>query len=419
MATTPVDASQIVYLTEMTGMRVIGPTGLRIGKVREVAIAPREHPRRAARFLFGEGKTLFSVRYNQVATIALDGITLADDHFIPYYHDDYLLLLTKDLLDQQIVDVNGRKVVRVNDVMLRIEHGAVRDELWVQEVGVGLQGAFRRLTEGILPNATIRKVQRRIKANAIPWEYCNIIEPDPQRRLRLRISHDRLGQLHPADLADIVEDLAPAEREALFETLDEHVAAEALAEVDTKIQVSILESLEKERAADIIEEMAPDHAADVLSELEDAHSQQILGDMEHLPAAEVEELLAYEDDTAGGLMNTKYVALDKNATVREAFEALRGNENILKTVTHVFLLDEGRKLAAAVPLGRLLIAEPEQPLKELAFRETLKVTLETDQERVIEYFDKYDLFALPVVDEDDILRGVITADDIIGILVEE
>jgi magnesium transporter len=141
--------------------------------------------------------------------------------------------------------------------------------------------------------------------------------------------------------------------------------------------------------------------------------------MEHLPAAEVEELLAYEEDTAGGLMNTKYVALDKNATVREAFEALRGNENILKTVTHVFLLDEGRKLAAAVPLGRLLIAEAEQPLNELAFRETLKVTLETDQERVIEYFDKYDLFALPVVDEDDILRGVITADDIIGILVEE
>jgi sporulation protein YlmC with PRC-barrel domain len=138
MATTLVDASQIVYLTELTGMRVIGPTGLRIGKVRDVAIAPREHPRRAARFLFGEGKTLFSVRYNQVATISLDGITLADDRFIPYYQDDYLLLLSKDLLDQQIVDVNGRKVVRVNDVMLRIEHGPVRDELWVQEVGVGL-----------------------------------------------------------------------------------------------------------------------------------------------------------------------------------------------------------------------------------------------------------------------------------------
>ena len=131
MATTPVDASQIVYLTELTGMRVIGPTGLRIGKVRDVAIAPREHPRRAARFLFGEGKTLFSVRYNQVATISLEAITLADDRFIPYYHDDYLLLLSKDLLDQQIVDVNGRKVVRVNDVMLRIEHGSVRDELTI------------------------------------------------------------------------------------------------------------------------------------------------------------------------------------------------------------------------------------------------------------------------------------------------
>jgi Mg/Co/Ni transporter MgtE len=118
-------------------------------------------------------------------------------------------------------------------------------------------------------------------------------------------------------------------------------------------------------------------------------------------------------------MTTKYIALDKNATVREAFEALRGNENFLKMLTHIFLVDEGRKLAAAVPLGRLFIAEPEQALKELAFRETLKVTLDTDQDRVIEHFDKYDLFALPVVDEDDILHGVITADDIISILVEE
>jgi sporulation protein YlmC with PRC-barrel domain len=242
MATTPIAVDRIIYLTELTGMRVIAPNGLRIGRVHE---APSEHPRRCSRFLVGR-RTRFMVRHDQVASISLDGITLWDDRFVPYYPDDAHLLLSHDLLDQQIVDVNGRKVVRVNDVALRVEHADERDELWVHEVGVGLQGAFRRLTEGILPNSTIRRIQQRIKPNSIPWEYCNIVEPDPRRRLKLRISHHRLGQLHPADLADIVEELAPPEREAVFRTLDDEVAAEALTEIKPKVQVSILKGLGKE-----------------------------------------------------------------------------------------------------------------------------------------------------------------------------
>ena len=173
MATTTAAAGRIVYLTELTGMRVDGPNGRRIGRVREVAIAPSEHPRRVSRFLIGSGKTPFMVRHDQVKSISMDGIQLADDRFVPYYPDEGLLLLCKDLLDQQIVDVNGRKVVRVNDVALRIETVAERDELWIQEVGVGLQGAFRRLSEGLMPSAWIRGVQSRIKPNSISWDYCN------------------------------------------------------------------------------------------------------------------------------------------------------------------------------------------------------------------------------------------------------
>ena len=416
MATTTVDAGRIVYLTELTGMRVDGPNGRRIGRVREVAIAPSEHPRRVSRFLIGSGKTPFMVRYDQVKSISMDGIRLADDRFVPYYPDEGLLLLCKDLLDQQIVDVNGRKVVRVNDVALRIESTSERDELWIQEVGVGLQGAFRRLTEGLLPSAWIRDVQQRLKPNSIPWDYCNIIEPDPQRRLKLRISHDRIGRIHPADLADIVEELAPAEREALFETLDEHVAAEALTEVKPKIQVSIVESLDKERAADIIEEMAPDSAADVLSELQEETSQEILKDMEQEPAAEVEELLEHEEDTAGGLMNTQYIALHEHALVEDAAEALRGNENLLPALTQLFLIDRDERLVGAVPVAKLFIAEPRQALRELAILDPVSVDLDADEEAVIELFDKYNLFALPVVDDDDELCGVITADDVISVL---
>ena len=415
MATVPIGVDRTLYLTELTGMGVFAPNGLRVGRVREVALKPSEHPTRVSHFLVGR-RSHFMVRYDEVESISLEGIRLSGDRFVPYYPDDNLLLLSKDLLDQQIVDVNGRKVVRVNDVALRIEHAAERDELWVHEVGVGLQGVFRRLTEGLLPNKIIRQVQQRITPNSIPWQYCNIVEPDAQRRLKLRISHDRLGELHPADLADIVEELGPAEREALFETLDDEVAAETLTEVDPKIQVSILNSLEKERAADIVEEMEPDQAADVLEKLEEETSREILQDMEQVPAAEVEELLEYESDTAGGLMNTQYAAVHENARVRDAFEVLRGHEHLLKTLTHVFLIDKQQRLVASVAVGRLLAAAEDELLSQLAFEETLKVHVDDDRDRVVEIFDKYNLFALPVVDEDDELCGVITADDVISVL---
>jgi Mg/Co/Ni transporter MgtE len=270
-----------------------------------------------------------------------------------------------------------------------------------------------------MPSAMIRQIQQRIKANAIPWEFCNIVEPDPRRRLKLRISHHRLGKLHPADLADIVEELGPAEREALFETLDNQVAAEALSEIKPRIQLSILKSLDKQRVADIVEEMAPDSAADVLNELEEEESQEILKDMEQAPAAEVEELLEYEPDSAGGMMNTQYIALHEDANVRDAIEALRGNEDLLKNLTHIFLMDKKEKLVAAVPAARLFTAGDDTSLRKLAFQETPSAHIEDDRARVVELFDKYNLFALPVVDDEDVLRGIITADDVISVLNRE
>lgn len=414
MASVSTAQDRLVYLTELTGLRLEGPNGARIGRVVDVAIAPREHPRRVSTFLFGDGRTRFQVRHDQVSSITLDRIVLSDDNFAPYYPDDFHLLLAHALLDQQIVDVNGRKVVRVNDVALRIEHPSDHDELWIQEVGVGLQGAFRRLTEGILPRRLIRKLQDKFSENSIPWEYCNIVEPDPQRRLKLLISHDRLSQLHPSDLADIVEELGPAEREVLFETFNTEFAAEALEEVDPKIQVSILNSLDQDRAADILEEMAPDSAADLLNALDDVQSEEILEEMEDEPAADVEELLDYDEDTAGGMMTNYFLALPQDATVLEAIEEMRAEDYLTKTLTHVFLIDHEEHLIASIPVGRLLVAEPSQPLRPLAFRETARVDVTAERDYVVETFDKYNCYALPVVDDDGILRGIITADDVIA-----
>lgn len=412
-----IELGRILYLTELTGLKVFAPDGERIGRIVEAAVKPTEHPRRVARFLVGDGgRTRFAVRHDQVRSISLEGLVLAEELLTPYRRDEAFLLLCKDLLDQQIIDVNGRKVVRVNDMTLTIEPAGERQELWVLEVDVGVRGAFRRLLEGVVPPPVIRRLQEPIKPNSIGWEYCNIIEPDPQRRLKLHISHHMLNEIHPADLADIVEELPPAEREALIESLPEEVAAETLTEVEPKIQVSILESLDADKAADILEEMAPDEAADALGEMEEKASREILSDMEQTPAAEIGGLLEYEEDTAGGMMNTQLVALDENATIRDALEALRGNENLLESLNTLFLVDADERLVAAVPVARLFVLPDSTPLRQLAFKSVSKVPVDADRDRVIEYFDKYNILTLPVVDENDKLEGVITADDVISVL---
>ncbi len=412
-----INLERILYLTELTGLKVFGPHGERIGRVVEAAVLPAEHGRRVARYLVGDGgRTRFLVRHDQVQSISLQGLFLSDDLMTPYRHDEAYLLLCKDLLDQQIIDVNGRKVVRVNDMTLTIETAGGRQELWVLEVDVGVRGAFRRLLEGMAPPALIRRLQEPIKPNSIGWEYCNIIEPDPQRRLKLSISGEALNQIHPADLADIVEDLPPAEREALIESLDEEVAAETLTEVEPKIQLSILESMDADKAADILEEMAPDQAADALGEMKEETSREILSDMDQTEAAEIGELLEYEEDSAGGMMNTQYVALHERAVVRDAVEALKGNEELLEGLNTLFLVDAEERLAAAVPVARLFVAPDAAPLRPLALKSLLKVTVDAHRDRVIEYFDKYNVLTLPVVDDNNKLLGVITADDIISVL---
>jgi len=286
----------------------------------------------------------------------------------------------------------------------------------VLEVDVGLRSITRRLMQGVLPRSWIRRLQTRIPPNSIRWEFVNILEPDPQRRLRLNISTRALEEMHPADLADIVEELSPEDREAIFSSMDSEAAAEALTEVDPEIQSSILESLDTEKAADIVEEMEPHEAADVLGELEEETSEEILEEMEPEPKTEVEELLELEEDEAGGMMNVHYVALPETATVADAMRELASNEDLLESLNTIFLVDAGERLSATVPLARLFRATGATPLKELAAETLIKVHDGEDQDRITELFDKYNLLALPVVDEDGKLSGVITADEIISVL---
>jgi Mg/Co/Ni transporter MgtE len=327
-----------------------------------------------------------------------------------------MLRMVRDLLDQQIIDAEGRKVVRVTDVTFAPRQEDGSDTLDVFEVDIGMRSVFRRLAQGVIPREWVRRLQGPIAPNSIRWETCSILEADPQRRLRLNISNRLLEEMHPADLADIVEDLSPDDREAIFETIDSEVAAETLSEIDPDIQASILESLETEKAAEIVEEMSPNEAADILAELEHETSEEILEEMEPEPKTDVRELLEFREDSAGGLMNTEYVALPENATVADAMTAIQANEEALETLNTIFLVDSDERLKGAVPLAKLFIASGSTALRDLASESLIQVDVDETQDRVTEIFDKYNLLTLPVVDEQGRLSGAITADDIISVL---
>ncbi len=404
-------------LSELIGAPAIDNTGTRAGKVHEVTLAPQENSNLVVGFVI---KTQHGDRLVPASAVSLINhglhISTPADEWIPYGGGEGLLLLERDLLDQQIIDVHGRKVVRVNDVDIHEESGDGHIILKIGAVDVGARGAMRRLLKGVVPAAALHLLLEKIPPRMIPWEFVDLIEIDPARRVKLKISLARLAQLHPADIADIVEDLAPAEREAIFETLDDGVAAETLEEIDPKMQVSILSSLDSDRAADIVEEMDPDAAADLLGDMHPDDSQEILTEMEPEERAEVTELMTFHDNTAAGRMTTDYMALTAGAKVEDAVEMLRNFEGGVESVSTIFIIGEKDKLLGAVPLAKIVLAPPGTPLMMLSTGHMATIHPGADEKSIAELFDKYNLLTLPVIDEDGVLTGVITADDVINML---
>jgi len=407
-----------IALSELLGAPVLDPGGGTQGRVREVAVCPQADSARVCGLIVKtrQGDRLLSPEgLSEITGNRVRASTPAGE-WAPFTSSEGMLLLGRDLLDQQIIDVHGRKVVRVNDLDIhqdQVNHHLV---LKVGDVDVGARGAVRRLLKGIVPAGALHALTQKLPPRVIPWEFVDLIETDPARRVKLKIEHARLSRLHPADIADIVEELAPAEREAVFETLDEQVAAEALEEVDPKLQVSIVQSLDSDRAADIVEEMGPDAAADLLADLPKEHTEKILEEMPPEEREELSELLEFKEDTAAGRMTTDYLALPSTATVNDAVEALRKFEGGIESVSTIFLVDTDNRLVGAVPLASLVLASAETPLSNLAPGLPISCVAGAREKEVAELFDKYNLLMLPVVDEHGLLTGVITADDVISLL---
>ena len=413
-------ATTRVSLTALLGTPVTDRQGNVCGKLKDIAVATGSDAGKVAGLVLKTRSGLSLVPSQEVRESAAGTLeVLSAQAVMPLNDQGTYIYLQQDLVDRQIIDVHGRKVVRVNDVDLEWTADGSAHMLRVAEVEVGLRGAFRRVFKGIVPKARLDRLSRRIKERGIPWQFVDVIEVDPSRRVKLRIEYERLAEMHPSDLADILEDLSPAERQAVFTSLDEEVAAETLEEVDPKMQVSLLEELDEEKIADIVEEMDPGAAADLLAELPEDKSDAILEEMEPEERQEVEELLEFDENSAAGAMTTDFVYLGTDAVVSQVGAALRSFDGDIEAVTEIYLLDEKRVLRGAVPLARLVVAQPEAKLSVLADARVLSCPVDMKQIDLAEMFDKYNLHALPVVDKQGRMVGVVQADHVISFLREK
>ncbi len=410
----------MLYATELIGSTAYDANAHFVGRVREFFIEPADQPNRVSHFLISRGRFQPLVaRYDQVAKVAPGRIDLnVNERALDAYHpNESWLAVQKDLLDQQIIDTEGRKVVRVNDVDLSEFRSNNHLELRLAQVDVGLPGAVRRLLQGVAPSALVRKLQTRLPQRSIRWEFVNLIEPDPLRRVKLRITHEKLEDLHPADLAEMMEELSAAERQGIIASLDEETAAAVLAELDERLTTQIVEKLDPEKAADIIEEMAPDAAADLLADLPKETSEELLEEMPNREADEVRELLAFDPTTAGGMMNTEFVFVSEHSTRDEVLAWMRQQDLNLEQLDTIVLIDKNAQFSGTVPVGRMLLAASAQQISELKTEPLVSVPPDENERDVFELFDKYNLRMLTVVDESRRPIGTVTVDDVVSRLV--
>jgi len=407
----------MLHATEVLGAQTYDSANNFVGRVKELFIVPAEQPNLVSRVLIGRGKYRSLVaRYDQIDSVEPGRVKLTvDESALELYHpNEAWLALRKDLLDQQIIDTNGRKVVRVNDVDMADQRTNGNTELRLTQVDVGLQGAVRRLLQGLVPPTGIRRLDNSVRGRSIRWEFVNLIEHDPLRRVKLRLSSEKLSELHPADIADIMEEVSPAERQSILNSLDEETAAGTIAELDKRLQTQVVEKLDPEKAADILEEMNPDEAADLIQNLEPETSKEVLEEMDHRDAREVTELMRFDQNTAGGMMNTEIVAVGEDATRGEVVDYIRFHEVSLDQLDNIVLINRDAALAGTVPVARLILAASDQRMAELAFEPLLSVRPDAKDKEVFELFDKYNLRSLVVVDEANCPTGTITVDDVVS-----
>ena len=400
----------MLYLSQAIGRPVRDKNGEPIGKVADLIVAVGERYPPVTGLVVATGRRKIFLPWSSVGSLDVDGAQLRTTtlDIATFRQRPNEILLKSDLMDKQIVDIDGRRVVRVNDLSLDVVEGSLR----VVAVDVGAAGLLRRLgIEG--PFRTLaRNFRVPVQERFIDWEDVDPVESSIAS-IKLRVPHAGLAELHPADLASIIDQLTPKDRAGVLASLDDEAIADAMEEMEPDTQVEILEDLEPARAADILEEMSPDDAADLVADLSETTREEILALMEKDEAEEVQELLGYPEDSAGGIMTTEFIAVPRTLTAAETIDRLRELEPDAETIYYVYVTDDAERLVGVLSLRDLIVARPYTPISEVMFVEPVAVGVLADQDEVAQVVARYNLLAVPVVDNDGRLVGIVTVDDAI------
>ncbi len=410
----------MIYLRQILKLSVLDSDGEQIGRISDLAIATGEiFPRITSLAFVGPGHTPFMISWRKyVDKFSDDAIHLkvpTKDIRFSYLQPDEVLL-ARDLLDKQIVDTQGMKVVRVNDLKLSDSPQGMRL--------LGAETGIRGLLWGIAPwfekivYAISKLFGHPLKERLIAWNYMELIERD-MSQIKLSVTHKRLHDMHPADVADIIEQLEPKQRQSVFDHLDAEQAASTIAELEDEVQADVIDDMDERQGAALLNEMDPDDAADIIGDLDYEKAETLLNFMGVREEATVRALLGYKEETAGGIMTTDYISIEENSTVQDAIDLLRELGDEAQHIHYLYITTASNVLSGVISLRTLVVSDPSEQLSNISYTDLVTTLPETDQEQCAEIIRKYDLLALPVVDEDGVILGLVTVDDAMDVVDEE
>ncbi len=399
-----------VYLSSVLAKTVIDELGREIGRLSDLIMIPGEIFPEVSHLLVKRQKSLISISWQEVSlfnpyVISIKGSPADFPQYVPREGE---IRVKRDILDRQIVDVNGAKVVRVNDLKL----GGYHDLLCIFSVDIGFRGLLRRLGYEKLWDKLSRSFHKELPSQEISWEYVQPLEMNLSQ-LTLTMAREQLADLHPADIAHIISQISHKHIQTVLTSLDSETAGEAIHELEPELRSRVISQLDSEQASDILEEMEADEAADVLGDLSEEKAQELLGLMDEEDAGEIQELLEHEEDTAGGLMNSAYIAIAADMTVNDALKEVRLLAPDIETVYYAYIVDGEEHLRGVVSLKELLINPPDVVIEEIMTENLKTVDIDATPKSILEIIAKYNLIAVPVLEKDGKMAGIVTVDDVL------
>lgn len=397
------------FISQLIGRAVVDSEGKILGHLDEVLAIQKpemQHPVLISLVVSGKHEILY-YPFSEVTVLFASVIPLSHpvDALAKYTPGGDEIELIDDVLDKQIIDTNGIRVVRVND----LEITKVNGDFYVSNVDIGYAGILRRMGMAKLADWLNSVFLKKSSTNKISWDFVELLVHD--QFMRLKVPGEKIRDLHPADLAELLSDMSHKESRKLLDSMDIEHLADALEEVEPEFQATLVQEMTDEKVADVLEEMSPDEAADLLAELPAERSEDLLELMQDQEAKDVRFLLSYPEDTAGGIMTTDLAAIRPGLTASKAIEAIRAAEPNAESIFYVYVTDEENHLLGVFSLSDLILAKPNTLVTSFMHQKVVSANVLTKQDTLAQMISKYNLLTIPIVDNENRLLGMVTADD--------